>query len=101
MKKTGKVYKLCVCIPYNFGEENEQYRISIAANPLSRQKHSMFLKSIITGDEKRLFSENVNAKGSGLTTENLLNLPHRPSFIEERFPCVYAAAITVLFILNF
>ena len=54
LKKIGKVSKLGILVKEN--------HISIATSFLSRQRNDLFLKNIITGDEKWIFYDNVQCK---------------------------------------
>ena len=75
LEKDQKLSEWSVWVLHDFIENNKEDRISIATSLLSRQRNNSFLKNIITVDE--IWDFNDNAKGSGLTLKNLLNLPQR------------------------
>ena len=50
--KIGKMSKLDVLVPHMFSEKNKEDHVSIATSLLSKQRKFLFLKNIITSDEK-------------------------------------------------
>ena len=61
LKKIGKVRKQGVWVLHTLNQKNKDY-IAIETNFLSRQRNDLFLKNIITDEEKLVFYYNVQCK---------------------------------------
>ena len=83
----------------NMSKKNKENHLSITTRLLSRRRNDLFLKKIITSDEKCIFYDNVQ-KGSGLTRMNLSSLPKRKASWKKSY-AVYDTITTVLFIFSF
>ena len=100
LKKTGKVSKLSAWFPHTLSEKNKEDCISIVTSLLLRQRNDLFLKNIITGDEKCVFFMTMfNIKGSLLTRTNLHSLRQREA--SWKLCRVYGGITMIQFILSF
>ncbi|XP_011051581.1 PREDICTED: histone-lysine N-methyltransferase SETMAR-like [Acromyrmex echinatior] len=54
LNKAGYKKKLDVWVPYELTQKNLMYRISICESLLNRNKINLFLKRMMTGDEKKM-----------------------------------------------
>ena len=86
LKKIEKVSKLGILIPHTLREKNKEKSIFIVKNLLSKQINDLFLKNIITDDEKWVFIKRLNHA-------NFIGM-------EEGLYCVYDGITVVLFILS-
>ena len=59
LKNMRKVSKLGIWVPHTLSKKNKEDCISIVTSLFSRQRHDLFLKNIITDDEKWVFYDNV------------------------------------------
>ena len=62
LKKIEKVSKLGVLVSHTPCEKNKEDFISIMSSLLSRKKNYLFLKNIITSDEKWVFYHHVQCR---------------------------------------
>ena len=62
LKKIRKASKLEVWFPYTLNEKNKEDCISIVTSLLSRQRNDLFIKNIITVDEKRVLHYNIQCQ---------------------------------------
>ena len=69
---------------FHISEKNPLDRISACDSLLKRNENLMFLKQIVTGDEKWILYNNVEWKRYGASEMNRHQPHQRPVFIQRR-----------------
>ena len=76
--------KLSIWVSHTLSEKNKENRISITTSRLLRQKNDLFLKNIMTGDERWVFYYFVQCERQWIDKDESLQPTPREALYERK-----------------